>query len=64
MEGESSGPEGWIESIGSAAGAAWGWWVGLSDAYAWQEIGAVLVPGLLVLAVLMFWGIRRMQLGD
>ena len=51
------------ESDGFLAGI-WGWWVGLSDAYAWQEIGAFLVPGLTVLAIAMFWGIRRMHLGD
>lgn len=47
----------------SAVSTLWPWWVGLFDIYAWREIGAFLVPGLFLLAVLMFWGIRRMHMG-
>jgi len=50
-------PDGWLAQ-------AWAWWTGLSDVYAWQEIGAFLVPALVVLAIVMFWGIRRMHLGE
>lgn len=50
-------PDGWLAQ-------AWTWWTGLSDIYAWQEIGAFLVPALVVLAIVMFWGIRRMHLGE
>lgn len=57
MDRQSAEPDGFLAGI-------WGWWTGLSDAYAWQEIGAFLVPGLIVLAVVMFWGIRRLHLGD
>ena len=57
MDGQAAEPDGFL-------GRLWGWWVGLSDAYAWQEIGAVLVPSLVVIAVVMFWSIRRMHLGD
>lgn len=46
----------------SAVSTLWPWWVGLFDIYAWREIGAFLVPGLFLLAVLMFWGIRRMHM--
>ncbi len=57
MDGQAVEPEGVLARL-------WGWWVGLSDAYAWQEIGVILVPSLVVLAIVMFWGIRRMHLGD
>lgn len=56
--------EGWPVRMLSALRGGWDWWIGLSEAYAWQEIGAFLIPALLVVAVVMFWGIRRMHLGD
>ncbi len=34
---EQAEPDGFLAGI-------WGWWTGLSDAYAWQELGVFLVP--------------------
>ena len=48
----------------SVVSTLWPWWTGLFDFYAWREIGAYLVPALFVLAVVMFWGIRRMHVGN
>lgn len=64
MGGQAADQEGWLARAMSAAGDSWVWWIGLSDIPAWQEIGAYLVPALIVAAVVMFWGIRRMHLGD
>ena len=64
MDGQSADNDGWLANALSAGSTLWSWWVGLFDFHAWQEIGAFLVPALFLLAVLMFWGIRRMQLGN
>ena len=40
----------------------WHWWQGLSDAYAWQEIGAYLVPVLAAILTLFFWRVSRIHL--
>lgn len=64
MGGQTADQEGWLARALSVVGDLWAWWTGLSDIYAWQEIGAYLVPALFVLAVFMFWGIRRMHLGN
>lgn len=63
MGGRTADQEGWLARTLSGAGDLWTWWTGLSDFHAWQEIGAYLVPALFVLAVIMFWGIRRMHQG-
>ena len=64
MDEQAAQSEGWLARVLSAIDGAWVWWTGLFGAYAWQEIGAYLVPALAVIVVLMFWGIRRMQQGD
>lgn len=64
MDGRATDQEGWLAGAMSAIGELWPWWVGLFDIYAWREIGAFLVPGLVLLAVVMFWGIRRMHMGN
>ncbi len=45
----------------AAVGNGWQWWRTLFEVDAWQEIGAFLVPLLLVVVVAMFVGIVRMQ---
>jgi hypothetical protein len=64
LDGQATDQEGWLARAMSVAGELWPWWVGLFDFHAWREIGAYLVPALVLLAVLMFWGIRRMHLGN
>ena len=43
-------------------GEGWHWWQGLFDAYAWQEIGAYMVPVLVVILTLFFWRVYRIHL--
>lgn len=50
------------ETPWARAGDAWAWWQGLFDSYAWREIGAFVVPALIVVAIVMFRGISRMHL--
>ena len=62
MDGRTADQESWIAGAMSVVSTLWPWWVGLFDFHAWREIGAFLVPALFLLAVLMFWGIRRMHM--
>ena len=43
-------------------GQAWEWWVNLFPQYAWQEIGAYLVPFVAVLMVVLFYRILRLHM--
>lgn len=61
MDGQAD-QEGWLAGPMSVVGDLWSSWAGLFDFYAWREIGAYLVPALFILAVMMFWGIRRMHI--
>ncbi len=61
MDGQTD-QEGWLAGALSVVWDLWSLWTGLFDFYAWREIGAYLVPALFILAVMMFWGIRRMHL--
>ncbi len=63
MDEQAAEMDGWLAHAMSALGELWPWWVGLFDVHAWREIGAFLVPALLLLVLLMFWGIRRMHQG-
>lgn len=50
------------DAAGAALSQTWNWWATLFDAYAWTDIGAFLVPFLLLIIVGMFWAITRLHL--
>ncbi|MGP1397880.1 MAG: hypothetical protein ACTS3R_20435 [Inquilinaceae bacterium] len=60
----ATSPAGLLDAVLSPLAAAWNWWQSLFAMYAWQEIGAYLVPALIVLVVVIFWSITRMHLND